>query len=344
MTAKDPVAPPLVSVLVVTYQHAAYIEPCIQGILMQRTTFPVEILIGEDESTDGTREICVRLAEEHPDRIRLFLQSRKDVMYLMGRATGRANLLHVLNRAKGKYIALCEGDDYWIDPLKLQRQVDALEADDRYPACFTNAWNEAEGLRTEYLDGSYAPVPGPIVEQRELVNGQGLPTCTFLCRRDKLFPLPKALKESPTADTLIYTHVSNHGPFLYLPIFTAVRRVHPGGSHSMKSYLFKRLVTLNMLPFMDEVSHHRQHAVIEARIFRIAITSWSFCMNGENKAMAKLCWKVIAKRRDQADWSRLRTARNYLYVYHPWLERSFLKVFGGAHLRGLRRWLSTKRG
>ncbi|MBS1943526.1 MAG: glycosyltransferase, partial [Bacteroidetes bacterium] len=72
---------PLVSVVVPTYQHVAYIEDCLNGILLQETTFPVEILIGEDESSDGTREICQRIAAAHPDRIRLFLRSRKDVMH-----------------------------------------------------------------------------------------------------------------------------------------------------------------------------------------------------------------------------------------------------------------------
>jgi glycosyltransferase involved in cell wall biosynthesis len=120
---------PLVSVVVVTYQHAAYIEECLTSILKQETTFPVEILVGEDESTDGTRAICERYAKEHPHRIRLFLRSRKDVLHIRGQATGRANFMALLASAKGKYIAWCEGDDYWTDVLKLQKQVDLLEDD-----------------------------------------------------------------------------------------------------------------------------------------------------------------------------------------------------------------------
>jgi hypothetical protein len=73
---------PLVSVLVPTYQHAAYIAACLDGILAQRSDFALEILVGEDESTDGTRAICQRYAERHPDRIRLFLRERKDVMHI----------------------------------------------------------------------------------------------------------------------------------------------------------------------------------------------------------------------------------------------------------------------
>src|SRR5690606_11327464 len=127
---------PVVSVVVATYQHAGFIEQCIQGILMQETRFPVEVLIGEDESSDGTRAICQRLAAQHPDRIRLFLRSRKDVMHILGQPTGRANMLQLLRESKGTYIALCEGDDFWTDPLKLQQQVDLLEGDPRCTGCY----------------------------------------------------------------------------------------------------------------------------------------------------------------------------------------------------------------
>lgn len=119
----------MVSVLVPTYQHADFIAVCLDGILMQQCDFPVEILVGEDESSDGTREICQRYAALYPDRIRLFLRSRKDVIYINGVPTGRANLLGLMREANGKYLALCEGDDVWIDPSKLAKQVALLESD-----------------------------------------------------------------------------------------------------------------------------------------------------------------------------------------------------------------------
>ena len=82
---------PLVTVSIVTYNHRPYIEQAIDSVLMQETTFPFEICLGEDESTDGTREICREYAARHPDRIRLFLRSRKDVIHIFGHATGRQN-------------------------------------------------------------------------------------------------------------------------------------------------------------------------------------------------------------------------------------------------------------
>jgi glycosyltransferase involved in cell wall biosynthesis len=115
---------PLVSVCVSTYQHEKYIAQCLDSILMQKTNFPFEVIIGEDESDDGTREICRNYAEDHQDRIRLFLRSRKDVISICGIPTGRYNTLETMKSARGTFIARCEGDDYWTDPRKLQKQID----------------------------------------------------------------------------------------------------------------------------------------------------------------------------------------------------------------------------
>ncbi len=117
----------LVSVCITTYNHAAFIEQCVLSVLNQKTNFEFEICLGEDDSSDGTREICQELASQHPDKIRLFLRDRKDVYYINGRATGRYNFFHTLKACKGKYIAIIDGDDYWCDEFKLQKSIDILE-------------------------------------------------------------------------------------------------------------------------------------------------------------------------------------------------------------------------
>ncbi|MDT0556022.1 glycosyltransferase [Patiriisocius hiemis] len=125
----------MVSVIVTTYNHKDYIKECLDSILSQVCNFPFEIIIGEDESQDGTRDICKQYALKHPEKIKLFLRSRKDVIYINGNPTGRFNFRESLKVAKGTYIALCEGDDYWADPLKLQKQVDILEKNKDYILC-----------------------------------------------------------------------------------------------------------------------------------------------------------------------------------------------------------------
>lgn len=139
---------PIVSVCVVTFQHVNFIRQCLDGILMQKTNFNFEILIGEDASTDGTREICIEYAKKFPNKIRLFLHHRENNIIIGGGATGRFNLIYNLFSAQGKYIAICEGDDYWVDSKKLQKQVCFLEKNKKYSFCFhwVNKVNESGNL------------------------------------------------------------------------------------------------------------------------------------------------------------------------------------------------------
>ncbi|MBP2283049.1 glycosyltransferase involved in cell wall biosynthesis [Flavobacterium sp. CG_23.5] len=110
---------PLLSVCLITYNHENYIKQAIDGILMQQVDFNWELIIAEDCSTDGTREILLEYKEKYPDFIKLILQEKN-----VGPAK---NFLDLIQTPKSKYIAYCEGDDYWTDPLKIQKQVDILE-------------------------------------------------------------------------------------------------------------------------------------------------------------------------------------------------------------------------
>ena len=132
---------PIVTVIVETYQHKDYIKDCIEGILMQETDFEFEVIIGEDGSDDGTREICIEYAERYPNKIRLFLRNRETSQLYdeNGNYIYRFNALWNHMSARGKYIAWCEGDDYWTDPKKLQKQIRILEANPNYSLCFHNA-------------------------------------------------------------------------------------------------------------------------------------------------------------------------------------------------------------
>jgi glycosyltransferase involved in cell wall biosynthesis len=117
----------MVSVSMVTYNHEKYIVQAIEGVLMQRTTFPVELIIGEDCSTDNTRKICLEYKAKYSDKIKLLLPEKNLGMM--------QNNIATLQACTGKYIALCEGDDYWTDPYKLQKQVDFLEANPDFNLC-----------------------------------------------------------------------------------------------------------------------------------------------------------------------------------------------------------------
>lgn len=123
---------PMVSICCLTYNHSAFISECLDGFLGQKTSFPFEILIHDDASTDGTQEIIKDYSEQYKDVIfPLFEKENQFSKY-----SGNMDVIFNYSRAKGKYIAYCEGDDYWTDPLKLQKQVDFLESHPEYSVCF----------------------------------------------------------------------------------------------------------------------------------------------------------------------------------------------------------------
>lgn len=132
---------PIVSVCIPTYQQHGYIRECVEGALMQQTSFPFEIVIGDDGSVDGTTEICMEYAEKYPDKIRFYNRTRElcrvfdEEGHIEIEQAG--NWWWTLQDGRGIYIAICEGDDYWIDPLKLQKQVDILENSENVGLCYT---------------------------------------------------------------------------------------------------------------------------------------------------------------------------------------------------------------
>ena len=122
---------PLVSVFMITYNHEKFIAQAIEGVLMQKTNFPFELIIGEDCSTDRTREIVVDYAQRFPEIIKPILHEKNVGM--------KSNMNTCMQACSGKYTAICEGDDYWIDSLKLQKQVGFLEAHSDFSMCSTQS-------------------------------------------------------------------------------------------------------------------------------------------------------------------------------------------------------------
>ena len=226
---------PVVSVSVTTYQHAAFIHQCLDGILMQKTSFPFELIIGEDESTDGTREICIEYAEKHPDRIRLFLRSRALSVYVEDGATRRLNGAWCRRSARGTYIAMCEGDDYWTSPDKLQKQIDFLESHPECSMSFHNVLIVSE-------EPSEAPRPAYSYDMRpfyhliDLFPRNFIHTPSVVFRRDALpQPRPDWCRLMPMGDWPTYLLLAQNGRLAYLPDVMSAYRRHSGGIWSQMS-------------------------------------------------------------------------------------------------------------
>ena len=187
---------PIVSVNVVTYNHVKYIKQCLDGILMQEVDFEYEILLGDDESSDGTREICIKYAEKYPEKIRLFLHSRENNIGIGGQPTGRFNFIYNLFHARGKYIALCEGDDYWTDENKLQKQVEVLINNPNISIC--HHWHSYLIKKNGDCRVTGAPKLGHGYLNREIAtvreifqNKLRIKSRTMMIRRSAICPLPK---------------------------------------------------------------------------------------------------------------------------------------------------------
>lgn len=217
-----------VSVCIQTYNQEPYIAQALDSVLMQETDFKYEIILGEDESQDGTREICIEYARQQPDRIRLFLRSRKDVIYINRRPTGRFNLVENLKAARGKYIALLEGDDYWTDPLKLQKQVDFLEANPDYTACFHHIYKffQSTGkmeIEEQIWPRSYYILPDFI---RQKVH---VPTPSLMLRNGLISEFPSWFFEAPVGDIPLIFLYAQMGKIGLIDQVMAVYRFHGGG-------------------------------------------------------------------------------------------------------------------
>lgn len=130
----------LISVCLITYNHAAFIRQAIEGVLMQKIDFPWEFIIADDKSTDGTTDILLEYQKKYPRLIKLLLQE-KNV------GPGK-NWMDLISAPKGKYIAYIEGDDYWTDNYKLQKQVNFIEANPSYSIC----WTQYDILKNKILE------------------------------------------------------------------------------------------------------------------------------------------------------------------------------------------------
>ena len=258
-----------VSVCVQTYNQVNYIKPCLDGILMQQTSFDFEIILGEDESADGTREICKDYALKYPERIKLHLRNRKDVIKIDGRATGRFNLIENLKASSGEYIAFCEGDDYWIDPLKLQKQVDFLDKNPDYAICFHNVKIYAEEDRILKGDTVTRSVP-EITSIKDLALGNFIHTPSVMLRNK--FEIPNWYDQVSLGDWTLYMTVIGAHKIKKLDQEMAVYRVHGGSLWSSTDRADKIKRTRRDVQIVLNNTNFKDKAVIEILQNRITET------------------------------------------------------------------------
>jgi glycosyltransferase involved in cell wall biosynthesis len=233
-----PGAVPVVSVCCLTFNHEPFIRRCLDGFLMQETTFPVEVLIHDDASTDGTAAIVREYEARYPGILRPIYQSENQ------RSRGvRPNIRFNYPRARGRYIALCEGDDYWTDPLQLQTQIEFLEAHPEYVVCYHRVTEVDEqgndlGDRTD-------PKFRRDYSARELMMGAWAHPATR-CFRNVLKEYPPEIDRVLNVDVFLSVLLGEHGKGKYLgEIRPPAYRQHKGSIWSSLDREEKQFQTLN---------------------------------------------------------------------------------------------------
>jgi glycosyltransferase involved in cell wall biosynthesis len=308
---------PVVSVIMVTYNHRNYLRQAAESVLNQRTTFPFELIIGEDGSEDGTAEVCRELEREHPHKVRVFYRSRKDVITIEGMPTGRFNVTECMKAARGKYIALCEGDDYWQDMEKLEKQVRFLESNPGYVlSCHDACVVSDDG---SVRDGSrLKPEEKKDLSSEDLLRGGYVLTLSILYRNIfTTFPPEFFRVNNGDLFLTVLLGEKGHGKF-QSEIKPAAYRFHQGGVWSLqapahrrrraansafwiaryfrrtgKPELFGHYVQSGISQYMDVIRLYRVQGEWKDVFLTAWKVSWYYLRFQPLKEWARVCYRML---------------------------------------------------
>jgi glycosyltransferase involved in cell wall biosynthesis len=259
----------VVSVFILTYNQEAFIAQTIESVLKQKTNFKYQLVIGEDFSTDATRSICEAYQNKNPEKIKLLPSANKNIGLI-------ANYLRTIRACDGKYIAICDGDDYWIDDFKLKKQVDFLEANSEYSIIYTNY------LRL-FPDGSFKDAVILNTKQQtgfdNLIDNNYIHSVTAVFKNNQTNEsLPEWILNHSYGDwpTYLWT-IKNGGKIYFLNEVTAVYRVGIGVSSPIIKVNSKLLkANLNILEdLLNDDSFKSRKAIINETIIKLKINLMS---------------------------------------------------------------------
>lgn len=297
-----------VSVWMTAYNHGKYISQCLDSVLNQKTNFEFDIVIGEDCSTDDTREIVKKYSENNPGKFRLFLPEKNIGMMEMDVATRKM--------CTGEYIALLNGDDYWTDENKLQIQIDFMEQNPDAVMCFHKA--EIINENTGYKFDSYYPGTCDTLPVESLLLGYN-PVMTPTVMIRNIMDLPDYYAELPYGDMPLYLLLSEKGKIKYIDRKMSVYRIHSDGQWQGESVYKNLLKDLNFYRIMNGklgFKYDRQiRKIYSQRYFDLVISD----INNDNYKQAKRFFKklVLEDREFLAE-----NKREILYMYEILFENA----------------------
>ena len=271
---------PTVSVLISTYNHGPFIAEAIEGALIQETSFPFEIVISDDCSTDNTREIIEDYHKRCPDKIR--------PLYSDTNQGGHVNFDRLYSEARGDFVALLEGDDYWTAPHKLQQQVGFLEENPDFAICFHNL--EIKNDKRETKSPRFTNHNDPEVSGLERItrfNYIWTVSCVF---RNRLIDgVPPWVHSLPLGDWPLVVLLAEKGKIRYMDEVMGVYRVHGGGVWSRQPKQKRLIKTIRVA---ETCRKHLGHPGFDDCIFK---TSRTVARLAWQKGNYRRAWRFIAK-------------------------------------------------
>jgi glycosyltransferase involved in cell wall biosynthesis len=251
----------ILSVSITTYNHELYIAQALEGVLMQRSAFDYEIVVGDDCSTDRTREIVLSYQRRFPGRIRTVFPERN-----LGDG-GKLMFIETMKACRGDLIAMSDGDDYWTDPTKLERQMWYMG---RHPECFlcyhlVDIVVEDEfGVKRTFR----SPKHPPLLSSEDLIMTNIIPACSTVIRREVLSQLSPWFYEAPFGDWPLYLLASELGPVGCINRVMGVYRVHSRGVWSSQNDVKQIEQCIEFLERLPEELKQKYRGSVDASLIR----------------------------------------------------------------------------
>jgi glycosyltransferase involved in cell wall biosynthesis len=258
----------MVSVNCITYNHEAFITDAIESFLMQKTDFQYEILIHDDASTDGTADIIRKYEKQYPDLIKPICQTENqfskgvEILYLNSR------------RAKGKYLALCEGDDYWVDPYKLQKQVDYMEAHPECSLCVHAAFMVLPNKKKLRSLIQPSQCDKLFTAEEVMMRDGGLFATNSMLYPARLEERPSFFQGAPVGDYPLTILLAMQGTVFYMNEFMSSYRLGVSGSwctrmsSDLKGRITFQYKMIDMLNKINEYSNFKYNKALNVSIER----------------------------------------------------------------------------
>ena len=283
------------SVCVRTHNQEKFIADALDSVLMQRTEFEYGIIISDDASSDGTVEILKEYQNAYPDKIRLLL-SEKNV-------GGPENLKRVIEASNAKYVTCLDGDDFYTDEYKIQKQVEFLEAHSEYGACFHNTWYADENGQLKGLFNR--PNFHAIHDAHEFIRERWFVPIHSAVMRREYIEFPEWYNTVMNDDYVVHLSVAKHGPYYYMPdVMVAYRRHGNNTSHAYHDQILTDTQLCTILENMKPLYPAEYAADFDARIA---------------KYKAEIADLQLLQRKPWRKWLRRKT---YTRAFKGWIRRN----------------------